>query len=172
MCTPRHKPWPLPLTFGGQSIIWKNTLLSKIWRKKLWQWWSLRLVMNMLPMFSMQRLKVDFCTGSGLEPGGHYVHEGTTLLSHQQLRGRLGGEVSITTRTSMMMTMMSNAMWWPWWWPLWPWGNEQQPNRGELYGLMLMKAASSWWGCSRWQRCYFDNQDGHIRQTMISGERG
>ena len=66
--------------------------------------------MNMLPMFSTQRLKVDFCTGSGLEPGGHYVHEGTTLLSHQQLRGRLGGEVSITTRTIMMMSMMMAMM--------------------------------------------------------------
>ena len=36
-----------------------------------------------------------FLAGSGLvDPGSHYVHEGNTLLSHQQLRGRLvGGEV-------------------------------------------------------------------------------
>eukprot|EP00091_Calanus_sinicus_P016945 TRINITY_DN36627_c0_g1_i1.p1 TRINITY_DN36627_c0_g1~~TRINITY_DN36627_c0_g1_i1.p1 ORF type:complete len:151 (-),score=16.81 TRINITY_DN36627_c0_g1_i1:196-648(-) len=26
---------------------------------------------------------------SGLEPGGHYIHEGTTLVSNQQLRSRL-----------------------------------------------------------------------------------
>ena len=32
--------------------------------------------------------------GSGLEPGSRYGHEGTTLLSHQQLRGRLVGEVT------------------------------------------------------------------------------
>ena len=64
--------------------------------------------MNMLTMFSTQRLKVDSCTGSGLEPGGHYVHEGTTLLSHQQLRGRLAGEVSIITVTIMMVTMMTS----------------------------------------------------------------
>ena len=36
-----------------------------------------------------------FFTGSGLEPGGHFVHEGTTLLSHQQLRSRLAGEVGV-----------------------------------------------------------------------------
>ena len=36
-----------------------------------------------------------FSTGSGLEPGGHFVHEGTTLLSHQQLRSRLAGEVGV-----------------------------------------------------------------------------
>ena len=39
--------------------------------------------------------KSDIFAGSGLEPGGHYVHEGTTLLSHQQLRGRIAGEVGI-----------------------------------------------------------------------------
>ena len=37
----------------------------------------------------------SFCPGSGLEPGGHFVHEGTTLLSHQQLRSRLAGEVGV-----------------------------------------------------------------------------
>ena len=30
-----------------------------------------------------------------MEPGGHFVHEGTTLLSHQQLRSRLAGEVGV-----------------------------------------------------------------------------
>ena len=50
---------------------------------------------------------MDFCfTGSGLEPGGHFVHEGTTLLSHQQLRGRLAGEVSMMIMMKTMMIMM------------------------------------------------------------------
>ena len=66
-------------------------------------------MMMTMAIFPMQRLKDDFCAGSGLEPGGHYVHEGTTLLSHQQLRGRLAGEVSMMTMMTMMtmVTMMT-----------------------------------------------------------------
>ena len=40
-----------------------------------------------------------------MEPGGHFVHEGTTLLSHQQLRSRLAGEVGVVI-TMMMVVMM------------------------------------------------------------------
>ena len=66
--------------------------------------------MMRMAMFTMQRLKQDFCSGSGLEPGGHYVHEGTTLLSHQQLRGRLAGEVSLVTISLEMMRRLLKIM--------------------------------------------------------------
>jgi len=39
---------------------------------------------------------------SGLEPGSHFVHEGTTLLSHQQLRGRLVGEGTRTLQGTLV----------------------------------------------------------------------
>ena len=67
------------------------------------------MVMTMA-MFTMQRLNQHFCTGSGLEPGGHYVHEGTTLLSHQQLRGRLAGEVRIMAMLIMGLEMMRRLL--------------------------------------------------------------
>ena len=41
-----------------------------------------------------------------MEPGGHFVHEGTTLLSHQQLRSRLAGEVMMMVMLVMMVVMM------------------------------------------------------------------
>ena len=41
-----------------------------------------------------------------MEPGGHFVHEGTTLLSHQQLRSRLAGEVGVMITMMMVMMMM------------------------------------------------------------------
>ena len=41
-----------------------------------------------------------------MEPGGHFVHEGTTLLSHQQLRSRLAGEVMMMVVMVLMMMMM------------------------------------------------------------------
>ena len=43
-----------------------------------------------------------------MEPGGHFVHEGTTLLSHQQLRSRLAGEVGVVI--TMMMVVMVMVM--------------------------------------------------------------
>ena len=47
-----------------------------------------------------------------MEPGGHFVHEGTTLLSHQQLRSRLAGEVGgvIAMMMVVMMVMMRVMM--------------------------------------------------------------
>ena len=44
-----------------------------------------------------------------MEPGGHFVHEGTTLLSHQQLRSRLAGEVGVMI-TMMMVVMVMMMM--------------------------------------------------------------
>ena len=45
-----------------------------------------------------------------MEPGGHFVHEGTTLLSHQQLRSRLAGEVGGVIAMMMVMVMMMAMM--------------------------------------------------------------
>ena len=46
-----------------------------------------------------------------MEPGGHFVHEGTTLLSHQQLRSRLAGEVGgVITMMIVVMMMMVVVM--------------------------------------------------------------
>ena len=46
-----------------------------------------------------------------MEPGGHFVHEGTTLLSHQQLRSRLAGEVGgVITMMMMMVVVMVMTM--------------------------------------------------------------
>ena len=41
-----------------------------------------------------------------MEPGGHFVHEGTTLLSHQQLRSRLAGEVGGVIAMMMVMVVV------------------------------------------------------------------
>ena len=45
-----------------------------------------------------------------MEPGGHFVHEGTTLLSHQQLRSRLAGEVMMMVMLVMMMVVVMMVM--------------------------------------------------------------
>ena len=45
-----------------------------------------------------------------MEPGGHFVHEGTTLLSHQQLRSRLAGEVGGVMMVVMMVVMVMTMM--------------------------------------------------------------
>ena len=45
-----------------------------------------------------------------MEPGGHFVHEGTTLLSHQQLRSRLAGEVGGVITMMMVVMMMVMVM--------------------------------------------------------------
>ena len=45
-----------------------------------------------------------------MEPGGHFVHEGTTLLSHQQLRSRLAGEVGVMITMMMVMVMRMMMM--------------------------------------------------------------
>ena len=45
-----------------------------------------------------------------MEPGGHFVHEGTTLLSHQQLRSRLAGEVGVVITMMMVVMVMMIVM--------------------------------------------------------------
>ena len=45
-----------------------------------------------------------------MEPGGHFVHEGTTLLSHQQLRSRLVGEVGVVITMMMVVMVMMIVM--------------------------------------------------------------
>ena len=105
--------------------------------------------------------KCDIFAGSGLEPGGHYVHEGTTLLSHQQLRGRIAGEVGIQIITVVIrivvMIMIRGA-------------DDKTIRAGEPWYLgrgfswtqgfeaTLTPTPSSRWWSSWWCRWWFDDE--------------